>query len=60
MKDASGVSPPRKAMIRCGLAFDTDGASKVQQLFPHLQEVVQKHRMNFCGVIPENPFQNEF
>ena len=40
----------RKAMIRCGLSLDMDGTWTVQQLFPHLQEIICRHETSFRGV----------
>ena len=54
MSDNNGVSYARKAMIRCGLAPDTDGTWKVSQLFKPLQEIIARHHINFCGVPPDN------
>ncbi len=49
MEDTNNISYPRKAMIRCGLALEADGVWRVEQLFPHLQNIVEEHHMNFCG-----------
>lgn len=48
-RDENGMTYARKAMIRCGLALDTDGIWRVEQLFPHLQTIVNKYRANFDG-----------
>ncbi|EGZ12175.1 hypothetical protein PHYSODRAFT_515705 [Phytophthora sojae] len=48
-KDKNGMSYARKAMIRCGLSLGIDGTWSVAQLYPHLQDVVAKHRAHFEG-----------
>lgn len=48
-KDKNGMSYARKAMIRCGLSLGIDGTWSVTQLYPHLQEIVKKHRSHFDG-----------
>ena len=47
-----GMSYVRKAMIRCGLALDTDGRWNESQLKPELQQIINKHRKHFNGVPP--------
>lgn len=47
--DCNNMSYARKSMIRCGMALDVDGSWNVTQLFPHLQELVAKHREYFEG-----------
>ena len=34
---------PRKSMIRCGLLLDVNGVWLSIQLFPHFQEILNKH-----------------
>ncbi|DAZ95934.1 TPA: hypothetical protein N0F65_009096 [Lagenidium giganteum] len=29
-------------MIRCGMSLDTDGQWNVNQLYPHLQEIIKE------------------
>lgn len=53
MVDENGLSLVRKAMIRGGLALDVDGIWRKEQLFDYLQEIVEKHPLEFCGVQPE-------
>lgn len=48
-KDKDGVSYVRKAMMGCGMALNLNGQWEVQQLFPHLQEIVKKYPDNFGG-----------
>lgn len=52
--DSEGMNFARKAMVRCGLAKQANGLWEVRQLFPHLQNIVQKHRENFDGVDPDS------
>jgi hypothetical protein len=47
--DYNNMSYARKAMIRCGMALDIDGSWSVNQLFPHLQDIVAKHVQYFQG-----------
>jgi hypothetical protein len=47
--DCNNMSYARKAMIRCGMALDVDGSWSVNQLFPHLQDIVAKHVQYFQG-----------
>ena len=49
MRDEHGISYSRKAMIRCGLARDLCGRWRKEQLFPHLQEIINKYPENFNG-----------
>ena len=50
------MSYARKSMIRCGLALDVDGTWSIGQLFPHLQDIVAKHRTYFEGSeVPQLP-----
>ncbi|ETO99823.1 hypothetical protein F441_22753 [Phytophthora nicotianae CJ01A1] len=48
-KDKNGMSYACKAMIRCGLSLGIDGTWTVEQLYPHLQEIIAKHRAHFEG-----------
>lgn len=34
-------------MIRCGLARNLNGLWEVEQMFPHLQQIVPKYEENF-------------
>ena len=45
----NGISYARKAMIRCGLALDIDGTWRIDQLFPHVQEIITRHQQYFDG-----------
>ena len=47
--DCNNMSYARKAMIRCGMALNVDGLWSVNQLFPHLQDIVAKHLQYFQG-----------
>ena len=49
----NGISFARKAMIQCGLALDIDGTWRINQLFPHLQEIIAMHQQYFDG--PKEP-----
>ena len=54
--DSNNLSYVRKSMIRCGLALGIDGTWSVNQLFPHLQEIIEKHFSYFQGLeVPELP-----
>ena len=54
--DSDNLSYARKSMIRCGLALGIDGTWSVNQLFPHLQEIIEKHFPYFQGLeVPELP-----
>ena len=44
-----GVYYSRRAMIRCGLALDTDGKWKTEQLSRQLQAIIEKYMVNFDG-----------
>ena len=48
----NGLSFPRKAMFRCGLSLDIDGIWRRQQLFQHLQDIINKYPTNFEGTEP--------
>jgi hypothetical protein len=47
--NCNNMSYARKAMIHCGMALDVDGSWSVNQLFPHLQDIVVKHVQYFQG-----------
>ena len=54
--DSDNLSYARKSMIRCGLALGIDGTWSVNQLFLHLQEIIEKHFSYFQGLeVPELP-----
>ena len=48
-RDIEGPTYARKAMIRCGLALNTNGQWEERQLFPKLQNIIQRHRNHFEG-----------
>lgn len=48
-RDKNGVNYARKAMIRCGLSLEIDGSWSPKQLFPHLQDIIQKYPDEFNG-----------
>ena len=48
-KDSDGVSFVRKAMIGSGMGLNLNGKWEVRQLFPHLQNIVQKYPENYQG-----------
>ena len=47
MVDRDGIPLVLKAVIRCGLELSTNGSWEVTQLFQHLQEIIQRHPMEF-------------
>ena len=52
--DVNGLTYARTSMIRCGLSLDVNGKWHVEQLFPHLQEIVRKYQPYFYGEpVPE-------
>lgn len=53
-RDENGLTYARKAMIRCGLAKQPNGLWEIKQLFPHLQNIIAKHRVYFDGVNPDD------
>ncbi|KUF82788.1 hypothetical protein AM587_10006334 [Phytophthora nicotianae] len=53
-KDKKGMSYARKAMIRCGLSLGIDGTWSIDQLYPHLREIISKHRAHFDGEVVVN------
>ena len=57
--DCDNMSYARKSMIRCGLALGLDGTWTINQLFPHLQEIIAKYRQYFEGLeVPHLPTAN--
>ena len=48
--DKEGRNWARKAMIGCGLSLEDDGIWKTEQLFPHLQDIVEAYPDHFGGV----------
>jgi hypothetical protein len=50
MKDVSGLSWSRKAMIRCGLSLGLNGEWSREQLSPELQEIILKYPKEFQGL----------
>ena len=48
--NCDNMSYAKKSMIRCGLALDRDGTWSISQLFPHLQDIVARHRKYFEGL----------
>lgn len=53
LHDSNGVSYARKSMIRCGLAKNLNGVWELQQLFPHLQDIIKRFPENFEGTNPD-------
>ncbi len=54
-RDEKGINFARKTMIRCGLAKDIDGYSRVSQLSKELQMRVQKYPEHFTGTpVPDS------
>ena len=54
--DSNNLSYARKLMIRCGLALGIDCTWSINQLFPHLQEIIEEHFPFFQGLeVPELP-----
>ena len=49
MRDKDGIRFARKAMIRTGLALNINGQWEGRQLFPKLQEIVNKYRTYSAG-----------
>lgn len=58
-RDENGWTYARKAMIRCGLAKQPNGLWEISQLFPHLQNIVHKHRNHFDGEDPDDVIVKE-
>ena len=50
--DNNGMPLACKAMIRCGLSFNLNGQWEKTQLFQHLQDVVNRHPIEFEGHNP--------
>ena len=48
-RDSDGFTFSRKAMIRTGMALNTNGRWEESQLFPKPQSIVRKHRNHFNG-----------
>ena len=47
-------------MIRSGLSLDVDGIWRIEQLFPHLQEIIHEHHRHFDGEpVPEALLREE-
>lgn len=49
LKDKDGINYARRAMIRTGMALDTDGVWRESQLRGDLQDIISKHRDHFNG-----------
>ena len=49
MIEHDGILLVRKAMIRCGLALNTNGCEEITQLLEHLQDIIQRYPMEFAG-----------
>lgn len=57
--DCDNISYARKSMIRCGLALGLDGTWNINQLFPHLQDIIAKYPQHFEGLeVPHFPMAN--
>ena len=52
-RDKDGLNYARKAMIRTGQSLDLDGVWREKQLFPHLQELINKHRDLYNSVLSD-------
>lgn len=50
-RDANRLTYARKAMIRTGLSLDVDGVWRVEQLYPELQQIVEKYHEEFNGKV---------
>jgi hypothetical protein len=48
-RDKNDLSFARKAMIRCGMSLGVDEKWSVEQLYPHLQEIIREFPMEFAG-----------
>ena len=44
-----GIPVIRKAMIRCGLALNTNGCWELTKLFQNLQDIIQRYPKEFSG-----------
>ncbi len=55
-RDSYGMNYARKAMIKCGLSKDAiSGQWREDQLFDHLQEIINRHREYFDGdIVPDD------
>jgi hypothetical protein len=49
MRDRSGLTYARKAMIRTGLSLNLNGLWEGAQLFPRLQEIIKKYPNHYAG-----------
>ena len=47
--DCDHISYARKAMIRSGMSLAIDGTWNIHQLFPHLQDIIEKYQQIFEG-----------
>lgn len=57
--DCDGMTYARKAMIRCGMSLDTNGSWSVDQIFPHLKNIVNEFLQYFGGdEVPEIGLEN--
>ena len=52
-RDETGMTFARKAMTRCGLGVDENGRWSIDQLYPHLKEIILRYRENFEGQEPD-------
>lgn len=48
-RDSDGINFSRKALIKTGMALNTNGRWEIRQLFPKLQNIVSAHREYFDG-----------
>ena len=49
MIDHDEITLALKAMIRYGLALNTNCCWEIPQLFQHLQDIIQRYSMEFAG-----------
>ena len=54
LTDVNGISLPRKAMIRCGLAKDVHGIWRTGQLSQELRDIILRHPAQFSGSHPNS------
>lgn len=52
-RDETGMTYAGKAMTRCGLGVDENGRWSIDQLYPHLKEIILRYRENFEGQEPD-------
>ena len=52
-RDENGLTYARKAMIRCGLSKNINGKWEKDQLFQHLQDIIDLYPECFNGKEPE-------